>query len=116
MVERRLKCSSKTCSGFGVCSAIWKVDECTDQDKWRILVNSNGHSQGVLRPMKTFIAAQDEAGLPPRVILVNIKKQADIKPSSGGWPELSQIQNASKRIRREQGAKNSIKSIHKLAR
>ncbi|EGZ04329.1 hypothetical protein PHYSODRAFT_437005, partial [Phytophthora sojae] len=125
MIERRLKCSSKTCIRFGKCGIVWKVFQCKGQDKWRVLVNLNGHARGVLtcseqhtplvtRPMKAFIATQDEVGLSPRVIEVHLKKQVNIRPSRGGWPTLSQVQNALKRIRKEQGPKNSIQAIHRL--
>ncbi|EGZ11489.1 hypothetical protein PHYSODRAFT_515267 [Phytophthora sojae] len=121
MTERRLRCLSSTCREFGKCGVVWKVFYCTAQDRWQITVNEQAHARGVLpctaehrpvvtQPMKAFIAAQDEIGNAPRIILAHLKKQANIKPSKGGWPELSQIQNALKVHRRSKGTKNSIKA------
>ncbi|KAG6942112.1 hypothetical protein JG688_00018309 [Phytophthora aleatoria] len=49
--------------------------------------------------MKTFITQQDEIGVPPRTILANMKKQ-----------------NALKKVRRDNGTKNSIKSVREMVR
>ncbi|EGZ08551.1 hypothetical protein PHYSODRAFT_527039 [Phytophthora sojae] len=121
MTERRLRYLSSTCHEFGKCGVVWKVFYCTAQDKWQLTVNEQAHARGVLpctaehrpvvtQPMKADIAAQDEIGNAPRIILAHLKKQANIKPSKGGWPELSQIQNALKVHRRSKGTKNSIKA------
>ncbi|EEY67593.1 uncharacterized protein PITG_18427 [Phytophthora infestans T30-4] len=125
MTERRLQYTSKSCSGNGNCLLLWKVFTCSAQDTRTIWVNHHGHVRGVFPcsaahphritlAMKTFLAAQDEIGIPPRLIMVNLKRQENMQVTSRGWPDLKQIRNAPKRIRREQGSKNSRKSIQDL--
>ncbi|EEY62773.1 uncharacterized protein PITG_15174 [Phytophthora infestans T30-4] len=127
MTERRLQCTSRSCSGIGNCLLLWKVFTCSVQDTWPIWVNHHGHVRGVFPcsaehppritlAMKTFLAAQDEIGIPPRLIMVNLKRQEKMHVTSRGWPDLKQIRNALKRDRREQGSKNSRKSIQDLRR
>ncbi|EGZ21646.1 hypothetical protein PHYSODRAFT_464273, partial [Phytophthora sojae] len=125
MTERRLTCTSKTCSDIGVCAVVWKVFTCTASDTWTIWVNEHGHMRGVvpcstIHParvttmMTQFLAEQDEFGIPPRLMLVNLKKLFQIPVTSRGWSSLKQVQNASKRLRRDQGTKYSHKAVQDL--
>ncbi|KAG6947039.1 hypothetical protein JG687_00016359 [Phytophthora cactorum] len=93
----------------------------------RIKVNTSPHSRGALpcttvlparlnKPMKTFITQQDEIGVPPRTILANMKKQASIPPPRRGWLTPLLIQNALKKVRRDNGTKKSIKSVREMVR
>jgi len=89
MIERRLHCTSKSCTTLGVCSLVWKVFTCTASDTWTIWVNEHGHKRGVLSctakhpvristAMKQFFAEQDDIGIPPKLMLVHLKKQTSI--------------------------------------
>jgi hypothetical protein len=105
----------------------WKALHCTASDKGKVKVNDKSHSRGTLpcacvrRPkltkaIKAYIAQEAESLHPTRVILVNIKKQSSIPTPRRGYPEPMQVQNALKRIRREEGTKNSIVAIQAFVR
>lgn len=127
MVERRLQCRSGTCEDHGKGKVMWKAWQCSARGVWQIVVNDSSHTRGAvpclvtLQPkltvaMREFVCHQDECGVPPRVILANMKKQRDIPVTRRGWPTPSQLHNFLKRTRRDMGAKNSIKSIRELVR
>ncbi|KAF1781517.1 hypothetical protein GQ600_1335 [Phytophthora cactorum] len=59
---------------------------------------------------------QDEIGVPPRTILANMKKQASIPPPRRGWLTPLQIQNALKKVRRDNGTKNLSNQLRNGAR
>ncbi|KAF1782773.1 hypothetical protein GQ600_5759 [Phytophthora cactorum] len=99
-----------TCNEFGDCDVVWKVRQCTILNKWGIKANDVGHVCGavtcpkvppprVTKSMREYIELQDEYGVPPRVILVNLKK----------LPKILHIDV-------KQGAKNTIKSIQEFVR
>jgi hypothetical protein len=127
MIERRLHCTSKSCTTLGVCSLVWKVFTCTASDKWTIWVNEHGHKRGVLSctakhpvristAMKQFFAEQDGIGIPPKLMLVHLKKQTSISKPQRGWPTLTQVRNSLKRIRRDQSTKKTRKTVQDLVR
>ncbi|EGZ17533.1 hypothetical protein PHYSODRAFT_500241 [Phytophthora sojae] len=111
VTERRITCTSKTCSDIGVCAVVWKVFTCTASDTWTIWVNEHGHMRGVLEcegphkavitaQMKKFILQQDECAVPPQLILSSMRRSSDILEPKRGYPTLSQVTNCAKYLRR----------------
>jgi len=112
MVERRYHCTSKTCSSIGVCSLVWKVFTCTERDTWAIYVNEHDYIRGVVPCTETHpvrITTMMKTSFQNKTISgFHLKKHTSIPVPPRGLPTLVQVRNALKRIRREQGAKNSI--------
>ncbi|GMF54051.1 unnamed protein product [Phytophthora fragariaefolia] len=64
--------------------------------------------------MKSFILQQDECGIPPQLILSNMRHISDIIEPKRGYPTLSQVTNCAKYLRKLKGTKNSLHAVKQM--
>lgn len=124
-IERRIRCSSRTCSENQSCPVMWKVQHCTGHGVWIVMVNDKSHGRGALpclvqhdtrvnKEIKVFLREQEENDATPLLIETRLRNQQTIPEPKHGWPTLDQLKNALKRIREQEGTRNAIEGIEEL--
>ncbi|EGZ21886.1 hypothetical protein PHYSODRAFT_409611, partial [Phytophthora sojae] len=126
MVERRMRCGSRTCKLYERCKFVWKLWLCEDSKRYQVYHNSidhvrpaavdyeSPHKAVITAQMKKFILQQDECAVPPQLILSSMRRSTDIVQPTRGYPSLSQVSNCAKYLRRLQGTKHSKFAVRHL--